>query len=125
MNYDTIDFEVIKNLLIENEDLNSKMNDFEKELLDNPNKLTFMNNLLFKHQFSEEFLIKTIGYYDSWKCLKSQKNLSLKFCVMYLYDNKTDSADNWTSYNDLEQYFINKGFSKEKFKKAFDNILAK
>ncbi len=52
------------------------MNNFEIDLLNNPDKLSFMHNLLSKHQFSEEFLIKTILYYDSWKCLRSQKNLS-------------------------------------------------
>ncbi len=48
----------------------------EKELLDNPDKLSWMHNLLSQHQFSEDFLIKTICYYDSWRCLRTQKNLS-------------------------------------------------
>ncbi len=52
------------------------MNNFENELLNNPQKLSFMNNLLKEHQFSETFLIETIYYYDSWKCLRTQKNLS-------------------------------------------------
>ena len=30
------------------------MNNFEIDLLNNPNKLSFMNNLLKEHQFSEE-----------------------------------------------------------------------
>ena len=34
---------------------------FEQELLDNPNKLSWMHSLLSKHQFSEDFLIETIG----------------------------------------------------------------
>ena len=75
------------------------MNSFEQELLNNPDKLSFMNNLLTKYQFSEEFLIKTIDYYDSWKCLRSQQNLSPYFCFRYLYDNIYDSADDWTDYN--------------------------
>ena len=73
----------------------------EKELLDNPDKLSWMHNLLSQHQFSEDFLIKTICYYDSWKCLRWQKNLSPEFCFKYLYDNDTDSADNWTDYNKI------------------------
>jgi len=47
------------------------MNSFERELLNDPKKLSFMSNLLRQHQFSEEFLIETIGYYDSWKCLNT------------------------------------------------------
>jgi hypothetical protein len=52
------------------------MNQIEIDLLNNPDKLSFMHNLLTKHQFSEEFLIETICYYDSWRCLRTQKNLS-------------------------------------------------
>ncbi len=29
------------------------------------------------NDFSEDFLTKTIIYYNSWKCLNKQKNLSL------------------------------------------------
>ncbi len=39
----------------------------EIELLNDPNRLSWMNNLLAKYQFSEDFLIQTIEYYDSWK----------------------------------------------------------
>ncbi len=52
------------------------MNQFEIDLLNNPDKLRWIHNLLSQHQFSEEFLIETHGYYDSWKCLRTQKNLS-------------------------------------------------
>jgi hypothetical protein len=52
------------------------MNNLEIDLLNNPEKLSFMSNLLKEHQFSEEFLIETICYYDSWRCLRTQKNLS-------------------------------------------------
>jgi hypothetical protein len=61
--------------------------EIEKELLNDESKLSFMNNLLFKYQFSEDFLIKTIYYYDSWKCLRSQKNLTPYFCFKYLLEN--------------------------------------
>ena len=77
---------------------------FENELLNNPQKLSFMSNLLKEHQFSEPFLIQTILYYDSWRCIRTQKNLSPYFCFRYLYDNDTDSADDWTDYNDVERY---------------------
>ena len=80
------------------------MDQFERDLLNDPNKLSFMNNLLCEYQFSEEFLIKTINYYDSWKCLKTQQNLSPYFCFKYLYDNDTDSADNWTDYHTIYNY---------------------
>ncbi len=52
----------------------------EEDLLNEPARLSWMSSLLInlrlKHQFSEDFLIKTILYYDSWKCLRTQKNLS-------------------------------------------------
>lgn len=51
-------------------------NNIEKELLNNPSRLSYMNNLLKSHQFTEEFLIKTRIYYDSWKCIRTQNNLS-------------------------------------------------
>lgn len=89
------------------------MNDFEIELLNNPNKLSHMQSLLRDHQFSEEFLIKTIGYYDSWRCLRTQKNLSPYFCFKYLYDNDTDSADDWTDYNQIKEYLLDRNYTIE------------
>lgn len=91
----------------------------EKELLDNPDKLSWMHNLLSQHQFSEDFLIKTIGYYDSWRCLRTQKNLSPYFCFRYLYDNDTDSADDWTDYNDVKRYLLKRGYTEEQIKEEF------
>ena len=88
------------------------MNEFEKDLLNNLDKLCFMNNHLIYNQFSEDFLIKVRPYYDSWKCLKTQKNLSPEYCFKYLYDSD-DSADNWTDYNDIETYFLKKNYTKE------------
>jgi hypothetical protein len=80
------------------------MNDYEKELLESKNQLSYIYNLLSTRQFSEEFLIKTSGYYDSWRCLRTQNNLSPYFCFRYLYDIDTDSADNWTDYYDVIRY---------------------
>jgi hypothetical protein len=45
----------------------------------NTSKLSFMNNLLSQHQFSEEFLIETRIYYNSWKYLHRQNNLTPYF----------------------------------------------
>ena len=98
---------------------------FENDLLNNPQKLSFMSNLLKEHQFSEPFLIQTILYYDSWKCLRTQKNLSPEFCFKYLYDNDTDSADDWTDYNDVKRYLLKNGYTEEQiteeFKKAMND----
>ncbi len=84
------------------------MDEFEDKLLKSPTHLASVNSLLYKHQFSEKFLEKTIEYYDSWICLKTQQNLTPAFCFQYLYDNDTDSADNWTDFNDILQYFLKK-----------------
>ena len=80
------------------------------ELLKTPGKLAFMNSLLKQYQFPEEFLIKTIGYYDSWKCLQNQWDLSPYFCFRYLYDNDTDSADDWTDYNEIYKYLSDRKY---------------
>jgi hypothetical protein len=98
----------------------NRMNPFEQELLDNPNKLSFMNNLLTEHQFSEEFLIKTIDYYDSWKCLRSQNNLSPYFCFRYLYDNDTDSADDWTDFNMISNYLKKRNYTDNQIDEQFN-----
>jgi len=52
------------------------MNQFEIDLLNDSYRLSCMQALLRDYQFSEEFLIKTIYYYDSWRCIRTQKNLS-------------------------------------------------
>jgi hypothetical protein len=95
---------------------------FEIELLNDPDKLSYMNYLLTKHQFSEEFLIETICYYDSWKCLRWQKNLSPYFCFKYLYDNDTDSADDWTDYNDVKNYLLKRGYTEEQIMQSFEEV---
>ncbi len=99
------------------------MEHIEKELLNNESQLSFMNNLLFKYQFSEKFLIETIIYYDSWKCLRSQKNLSPYFCFRYLYDNQTDSADNWTDYTEIFDYLKKRNYSDEEIEKEFKKAM--
>ncbi len=99
------------------------MEDIEKELLNDESKLSFMNNLLFKYQFSEDFLIKTIMYYDSWKCLRSQNNLSPSFCFTYLYDNQTDSADDWTDYNQIYDYLKKRNYTDEEIEKEFKEAM--
>ena len=93
--------------------MNESNNINENELLNNERKLRTMNSLLIKNKFSEDFLIKTREYYDSWKCLRTQNNLSPYFCFRYLYDTQEyDSADNWTDYNDVIRYLGNK-YDKE------------
>jgi hypothetical protein len=96
--------------------------EYEKNLLDNKNLLSCMNNLLSKNQFTEDFLIKTRIYYDSWKCLRKQKNLSPYFCFYWLYDRQDyDSADDWTDYNQVYDYLKDKydhQFIVDQFKKA-------
>ena len=98
----------------------------ETEILNTPNKLMFMNNLLREHQFTEDFLIKTRIYYDSWKCLRSQKNLSPYFCFRYLYDTEEyDSADDWTDYGEVYRYLIKLNYLDDiiesEFKRAIND----
>jgi hypothetical protein len=97
----------------------------EANILNDPRKLSFMNNLLRQYQFSESFLSKTVYYYDSWKCIRTQKNLSPYFCFRYLYDNNTDSADDWTDYTDVYNYLKEREYSDEiikiQFNKAMDD----
>jgi len=95
------------------------MNDFEEQLLSKPSELSLMNNLLRYHQFSEEFLIKTRIYYDSWKCIRLQDNLSPEFCFKYLYDSEYDSADNWTDYREIEEYLLKRGYTKEQIRERY------
>jgi hypothetical protein len=96
------------------------MNEIEKDLLNNPNKLSFMNNLLSTREFSEEFLIETRIYYDSWKCIRRQNNLSPYFCFRYLYDTpEYDSADDWVDYNEIYKYLKNRNYKDEEIEDAF------
>jgi hypothetical protein len=83
----------------------------EEELLRNEDALRNLSQLLYVRQFSLDFLAKTVEWYDSWLCLRSQKGLTPEFCFRYLFDNGTDSADNWTDYNDIAKYFLNSEMS--------------
>jgi hypothetical protein len=82
-----------------------QMNNTEEEILANPLLLAQVNTMLDRRQFSLAFLGKTAEWYDSWVCLRSQPHLTPSFCFRYLYDNGTDSADDWTDYNDVLRYF--------------------
>jgi hypothetical protein len=95
----------------------------EEELLNNESKLSWMSNLLQQYQFSEDFLIKTRIYYDSWKCLRTQKNLSPYFCFYYLYDRQEyDSADDWTDFNQVKKY-LEKRFTDEEINKVYIQVM--
>lgn len=100
------------------------MDQSELDLLINaPEKLCFMNSLLSQYQFPEDFLIKTIGYYDSWKCLRTQWDLSPYFCFRYLYDNDTDSADDWTDFNQIYLYLVERNYSNEKIYQEYNRAM--
>jgi hypothetical protein len=108
--------------------MSDKMNlenieEIEAKILNDPSKLSFMNNLLKEYQFSESFLSKTIYYYDSWKCIRTQKNLSAYFCFRYLYDNDTDSADDWTDYTDVYNYLKHRNYDDETIKIEFNRAM--
>jgi hypothetical protein len=92
----------------------------EEELLDNTDYYPYISSLLQYRQFSEDFLSKTIYFYNSWNCIKFKKNLTPYFCFRYLYDNKTDSCDNWSSYDDIEEYFKNSKYSHNDLEAAYN-----
>ena len=73
-------------------------------------------------ELTEEFLIKTRIYYDSWKCIRRQNNLTPYFCFRYLYDNDTDSADDLTDYNQIEEYLLKRNYTLEQIKEAHDKF---
>jgi hypothetical protein len=92
----------------------------EDEILKDETILSCLNSILYRRQFSLDFLSKTSEWYDSWQCLRSQKSLTPEFCFRYLYDNGTDSADDWTDYNDVKKYFDREGtHSEEQLEAAF------
>ena len=101
------------------------MNELEQKLLQCESELCFMNNLLSKYQFSEEFLIKTRIRYDSWKCIRRQNNLSPYFCFRYLYDTpEYDSADDWTDYQEIYQYLKKLNYSDVEINSAFERAMS-
>ena len=102
----------------------SEIKQIEDDLLNNPSKLSCMNNLLSQYEFTEEFLIKTRIYYDSWKCLRRQNNLSPYFCFKYLYDTpEYDSADDWVDYNEIYEYLIKRNYDKKIIVSEFNRAL--
>lgn len=103
------------------------MNEYEIQMFESPELLTCLQYYMYKRQYTEAFLAKTVEYYDSWICLKTQHSLSPYFCFRYLYDNTTDSADNWTDYTDIIEYLkrtqphIPQSEIDESYKKAMDD----
>ena len=100
--------------------------EFEKYLLTREDLLSSeINKLMSDNEFTEDFLTKTRIYYDSWKCIRTQKNLSPYFCFYWLYDRQNyDSADDWTDYNQVFNYLkdnYDHEFIKEEFKRAIQD----
>jgi hypothetical protein len=96
----------------------------EQYLNDNPSKLSFMNNYLKEYQFSEDFLIKHRIYYDSWKCIRTQKALRPYFCFRYPYDTpEYDSADDWTDYGQVYRYLKEKDYSEDLIESEFKRAI--
>ena len=67
-----------------------------------------MNSYLQLYQIPESILIKTIGYYDNNLCLRTQHELTPRFCFKYLYKMGNNNID----YNDIVNNFKNK-YTKE------------
>lgn len=89
--------------------------------MDNIKNYTDMNDILKQYQCTEEFLIENRCKYDSWICLKTQKNLSPYFCFNYLYDKQEyDSADNWTDYNDIYRYLKLNNYTDKEIEEEFN-----
>jgi hypothetical protein len=40
-----------------------------------------------------------------------------------LYDNDTDSADNWTDYNDILEYLNKHNFTNEEIENGYKNAM--
>ncbi len=95
----------------------------EQEILNDNNLLSILQNLFSLRNFSEDFLIKTLDYYDSDKCLRTQKNLTPYFCFKYLCDKNSDSSDIYTDYNDIVDYFKNSNYSIEYIKKVYNQVM--
>ena len=47
--------------------------------------------------------------------------LNVRRCK-YLYDNDTDSADDWTDYNDIKEYLLKRGYTEEQIKQSFEEF---
>lgn len=82
------------------------------------------NNLLCTNQYDEKDLIEYRIYYDSWKCLRTQNNLSPYFCFRYLYDTpEYDSADDWTDYNEIYTYLKKRNYDDKLIEEEFDKAM--
>jgi SOS response regulatory protein OraA/RecX len=46
----------------------------------------------------------------------------MNFCFRYLYDSEYDSADDWTDYSEIEEYFLKRGYTKEQINEEFQKI---
>jgi hypothetical protein len=109
----------------------NQLNQIELEhLLQSPNKLKQMDDLLNKYQFPESFLVKTINYYNPLVCLRTQLNLSPYFCFRYLYNTNNDSYDTWTDYSEIYKYLTERNYSTKVIQNAYikatnDNIIYK
>ena len=89
------------------------------ELLQSPEKLKRIDFLLKKYQFPETFLAKTIAYYNSLVCLRTQSNLSPYFCFRYLYNTDNDSYDSWTDYSEIYKYLVERNYSSKVIQNAY------
>ncbi len=92
-------------------------------LLNSPEQLYFMNELLEKYQFNEDFLIKTVEYYNPKKCLDTQWYLSPYFCFRYLYDSDTDSSDDLVDYDLILRYLLDKNYKIYEIRNAYFNAM--
>jgi len=90
----------------------NKITDYEEFFQTQNHNLGLMNYYLTQYQFSEDILIKTLDYYDSHKCLNLQQNLTPYFCFYYLYNKRSDSADIFTSYSDILNYFADSNMTQ-------------
>ena len=94
-------------------------NELKTLFTERPETLFYLQNLLRYRQFSEDFLIKYLHYFDSRVCLNFQKNLTPQFCFKYLYDSKTDKkTDDWVCFNDIVWYFRDR-YTAEELENSF------
>ncbi len=105
--------------------MNKYLNMSEDEILNSQSHIAYMDLIIRTKQLSEKFLAQTIGYYNSWTCLKHQRNLTPYFCFRYLYCNETDSKCNWTDYNDVIRYLEKQDtrYTQDEIKQAFKQAM--
>jgi hypothetical protein len=82
------------------------------------------NKLLYNNQYTEEYLIQNRICYDSWKCIRTHKNLSPYFCFKYLYDTpEYDSADDWIDYSEIYKYLKNRNYDDKFIENEFNRAM--